>query len=76
MKIKITKSWRETENFECLLFFAQKCNEMFSEYAPNIYKPPVLTTLHLCKEAIFLIDDIEDGLIDKSNIIHILKGYQ
>lgn len=72
MKLKIYKKWHKKAEFEGLLFFAQVLDEMYFDYTLDTYKPPALTSRYLCLEAIELIRDIEDDLIDEANLSHVL----
>lgn len=47
-------------------------DEIFFDYTLDTYKPPALNAISLCEEAISLIKDIEDDLVDKANLEHVL----
>ncbi len=73
MKLKSTKDWHQEPKLEKLLYFAQRLDELFFDYTLDTYKPPALNSVHLCREAIELIEDIDDELIDKNNLTHVLE---
>ncbi len=72
MKLKNTKKWHTEPNFENLLFFAQRLDELFFDYTLDTFKPPALTSIYLCREAISLIEDIEESIIDNANLEYVL----
>lgn len=72
MKLRINKKWHKNKDLEGLLFFAQKLDELYFDYTLDTYKPPALISIYLCREAIELIDDIEEDLIDKQNLVNVL----
>lgn len=72
MKFKITNNWQRKEELATLFFFAQRLDELFFDYTLDTYKPPALNSVFLCKEAIRLIIDIENDLIDVANLNYVL----
>jgi len=48
-------------------------DEIFFDYTLDTYKPPALNAIFLCKEAVELIIDIENDIIDKANLEHVLN---
>lgn len=73
MKLKLTKQWHQKKELANLFFFAQRLDELFFDYTLDTYKPPALNSIFLCREAIKLISDIEDDLIDEANLTHVLE---
>jgi hypothetical protein len=73
MKFRNLRYWSDTAGSEGLIFFAQLLEELLFDYSLDTYKPSAMNSSSLCIEARRLIDDIEDELIDKSNLDHILK---
>lgn len=67
------KNWNKDKNLECLLFFAQRSRELLFDYTLDTFKPPALNSIALCKEALDIIDDIENEIISKHSIEPILK---
>jgi hypothetical protein len=55
-----------------VLFFAQRLSELLFDYTLDTYKPSALNCTALCKEALQIIQDVENGLIDAANIEHVL----
>ncbi|OCH05002.1 hypothetical protein [Aliivibrio fischeri] len=72
MKLKLYREWHQKSEFSSLFFFAQRLDEIFFDYTLDTYKPPALNSIFLCREAIKLISDIEDELIDAANLSHVL----
>ncbi|WP_052266616.1 hypothetical protein [Pseudomonas fluorescens] len=72
MKYKGSKKWHQNENLANLFFLAQRLDELFFDYTLDTYKPPALNSIYLCREAISLIDDIENDVIDNANLQYVL----
>ena len=72
MKLKITKQWHTDSSYEGVLFFAQRLSELLFDYTLDTYKPPALNSVFLCREAIDLIVDIEQELLDRNNLTVVL----
>jgi len=73
MKFRSLKNWTDPSNSEGLIFFAQLLEELLFDYSLDTYKPSAMNSSMLCLEAISLVKDIEEGLIEKANINHVLK---
>lgn len=73
MKYKAANNWDYFPESECLLFFAQRLDELLFDYSLDTYKAPALTSTFLCHEALNLIQDIETGEIDAANLSHVLE---
>lgn len=73
MKFRGLGRWLDPSAAEGLVFFAQLLEELLFAYSLDTYKPSAMNAATLCLEARGLIDDIENDLIDKSNLIHVLK---
>lgn len=67
------KCWSNPTEAEGLVFFAQLLEELLFDYSLDTYKPSAMNSSTLCLEARRLIRDIENELIDKTNLDHILK---
>ncbi|MGP7735714.1 hypothetical protein, partial [Oceanimonas smirnovii] len=76
MKFRELNCWELSDDIQGLVYFAQRLDEMLFDYSLDTYKPPALCAPYLCKEAISLIQDIEDSLIDKANLKHVLEELQ
>lgn len=72
MKLKNYKSWHKKSEFENLLFFAQRFDELFFDYTLDTYKPAALNPAFLCREAIKLINDIENDILDSTNLEYVI----
>ncbi|RON99405.1 hypothetical protein BK674_18365 [Pseudomonas moraviensis] len=73
MKFKGAKKWHLQEDLANLFFMAQRLDELFFDYTLDTYKPPALNSIYLCREAISLIQDVENELIDSANLHHVLE---
>lgn len=73
MKLKNNKKWHQEKEFENLFFFAQRFDELFFDYTLDTYKPAALNSAFLCREAINLIDDIEDDILDSANLSYVIE---
>lgn len=72
MKNKNYKKWHKKQEFENLTYLGQRLDELFFDYTLDTYKPPALNAIFLCREAIALIDDIENEIIDGANLKYVL----
>lgn len=73
MKFRGLYKWRDPSAAEGLVFFAQLLEELLFDYSLDTYKPSAMNSSTLCLEAKSLIEDIDEGLIDKNNLTHVLK---
>jgi len=72
MRFKSIKKWKLNSSLDGLLFFAQRMDELLFDYSLDTHKPPALNAPSLCIEALNLILCIENELIDKANLSHVL----
>jgi hypothetical protein len=75
MKFRTLKNWSNPREQEGLVFFAQLLEELLFDYSLDTYKPSAMNTSTLCREALGLIRDIEDELIDEANLSHVVKEF-
>lgn len=73
MRFKNIKRWSLCPETVGLLFFAQRLDELLWDYTLDSYKPSTLNAPTLCREALALIRDIENKLIDANNLKHVLE---
>lgn len=73
MRFKNIKRWSLGAETVGLLFFAQRLDELLWDYTLDSYKPATLNAPTLCREALTLIADIENNLIDETNLNHVLE---
>ena len=64
--------WHSDENLSLLLFVGQKFDELFFDYSLDYYKPPALNPSFICREALSLINDIENETLDRNNLSYVL----
>jgi len=72
MKYRNLKKWKLDDSLCGMIFFSQRLNELLFDYSLDSYKPMALNAPYLCKEALGLIDDIENNLIELKNLSHII----
>ncbi|MEG0619401.1 MAG: hypothetical protein RR557_08895 [Bacilli bacterium] len=65
--------WHSEESLSLLLFVGQKFDELFFDYSLDSYKPPALNPSFICREALSLINDIENEVLDRSNLDYVLE---
>ncbi|HBA86828.1 MAG TPA: hypothetical protein DCZ75_02245, partial [Geobacter sp.] len=73
MKFKSLRKWKNKEELEGLLFFAQRLDELLFDFTLDTYKPSALNAPFLCLEALTLIAEIEGEVIDRNNLKHVLE---
>ena len=73
MRFRSLHKWSMQPSLEGLLFFAQRMDELLFDYTLDSYKPSALNAPYLCHEAIKLIIDIENKLIEPANLSHVLQ---
>lgn len=64
--------WHSEESLSLLLFVGQKFDELFFDYTLDSYKPPALNPSYICREALSLINDIENEILDRNNLNYVL----
>ncbi|WP_152638679.1 hypothetical protein [Marinobacter santoriniensis] len=64
--------WDVTDEMSGLIFFAQRMDELLFDYTLDSYKSMSLNAPYLCREALRLIKDVEEELIEEGNLPHVL----
>lgn len=73
MKFKNLSRWVLTPEIGGLLFFAQRLDELVWDFTLDTHKPMSLNAPYLCREALAVIENIEDDLIDAANLKPVLE---
>jgi len=73
MRFRSIHKWKSDPSLDGLLFFAQRMDELLFDYTLDSYKPPALNAPYLCSEALRLIEDIENRVIEAANLCHVLR---
>lgn len=73
MRFRNLKKWTAPDQSKELIYFAQLLEEMLFDYSLDTYKPSALNTSLLCREALYVIEDIESGVIKRPNLDHVLE---
>lgn len=71
---KIT-NWQYQKNLECMLFFAQRLDELLFHHSIDTYRYPVMSLESLCNEYIRTYHDVEQNTIGESNLPCILEEF-
>lgn len=72
MKFRKLNKWDDVDGSKALVLVGQLIDEMLFDYALDTYKPSVMNTCLLVREAINTIHAIELGTIKRPNLRHIL----
>lgn len=75
MKFRYLDTWDDPDNSKALIYFSQLLEEMLFDYSLDTYKPSALNTSLLCFEALSVIDDIDNGVVKKPNIEHVISEF-
>lgn len=73
MRFRSLHKWKSDPSLDGLLFFAQRMDELLFDYTLDSYKPSALNAPYLCSEALGLIEDIENKVIEGANLSHVLR---
>ncbi|WP_180179765.1 hypothetical protein [Acinetobacter sp. YH12041] len=73
MLFKSTNVWHQKDNLSLVLFFGQRLDELFFDYTLDTYKPPALNPTFICREALALINEVENETIDRNNLSFVLE---
>jgi len=73
MKEKITSKWRNIDEIECLLFFAQTVEELLFYYTIDSYRLPAHNLHSLLDEALKTIDHVKNNILKEGTISPIIE---
>ncbi|MCG7198698.1 hypothetical protein MD273_03060 [Marinobacter pelagius] len=73
MKLKNLSKWNLDNKLEPLLFFAQRMDELLFQYSLDSYKPPCLNSPFLVREALTVVEEVENGVLDESAIKTVIE---
>jgi len=73
MRFRSLHKWEKKHSLDGLMFFAQRMDELLFDYTLDSYKPSALNAPFLCKEALKIIEDIENKLVEPANLSHVLS---
>ena len=68
MNYRDISHWEISNLSDAFIFCIQRLDELLFDYTIDSYKPRALNTPSLCVELINIIDEVENGNIDKNNI--------
>lgn len=75
MKYRGLRNWDNPKSLSGLIYFAQLIDELLFDYTLDTYKPSSMNTCTMCLEALSLIDDIENEVIDSANLKHVINEF-
>jgi len=76
MNYRDISHWEISNLSDAFIFCIQRLDELLFDYTIDSYKPRALNTPSLCVELINIIDEVENGNIDKNNINYIIEELQ
>ena len=68
-------NWKNDESLECMLFFAQRMDELLFHHTTDTYRYSVLSLRGLAAEYSNVYSDVKKGLINKKNLSHIIEEF-
>lgn len=75
MKQQKITNWQYQKELECMLFFAQRLDELLFDYSIDTYRYPVMSLESLCTEYIQTYHDVEQKTMGKSNLPCIMDEF-
>lgn len=68
-------NWKYDSSLECLLFFAQRLDELLFHHTTDTYRYPSLSLRGLAIEYYNVYNDVKNGRINKKNLEHIIDEF-
>lgn len=68
-------SWTYTDSLECLLFFAQRMDELLFHHTTDTYRYSALSIRGLAAEYCAVYRDVNAGTLNKKNLNHIIDEF-
>ena len=68
-------SWTYTDSLECLLFFAQRMDELLFHHTTDTYRYSALSIRGLAAEYCAVYHDVNAGTLNKKNLDHIIDEF-
>ena len=68
-------SWIYTDSLECLLFFAQRMDELLFHHTTDTYRYSALSIRGLVAEYCAVYRDVNSGILNKKNLNHIIDEF-
>jgi len=76
VKFSAPNKWSKDFDYDGLLYFAQRLEEMLFHYSIDIYKAPILNTNQLIIEYLETGNKVEQGKVKESNLDYILEEFK
>ncbi|MET3512992.1 hypothetical protein ABIC63_000757 [Pseudacidovorax sp. 1753] len=73
MKFKNLSRWTIDPTLDGLIFCAQRLDELVWDFTLDTHKPLSLNAPYLCQEALAVVENVENELIDAANLKHVLE---
>lgn len=67
--------WNYNKSLDCMLFFAQRVNELLFHHTTDTYRLPAVSLLGLAEEFCTVYTDSQEGIINAKNLKHILDEF-
>lgn len=64
--------WKYDSSLNCLLFFAQRMDELLFHHSTDTYRYSALSIRGLAGEYCSVYKDIQNGVLNKKNLSHII----
>lgn len=75
MRQKSLGAWTYTSSLDCLLFFAQRLDELLFHHTTDTYRCSTLSIRGLAAEYCEVYRDVKSGVISKKNLTHIIEEF-
>ena len=75
MQMKDLSMWKYDESMECMLFFAQRINELLFHHTTDTYRCSAVSLRGLAHEFCSVYNDSVKGIINSKNLIHIVDEF-
>lgn len=69
------EAWTYTSSLNCLLFFAQRMDELLFHHTTDSYRYSALSIRGLASEYCMVYRDVNSGTINKKNLDHIIEEF-
>lgn len=68
-------SWNYSDSLECMLFFAQRMDELLFHHTTDTYRYSALSIRGLAAEYCSVYHDVKSGALNKKNLNHIIEEF-
>lgn len=75
MRANNLKAWKYNQNLNCLLFFAQRMDELLFHHTIDTYRYSALSIRNIAVEFCNVYLDVKSGKLNEKNLSHILSEF-